>query len=58
LYGLLNDMNWADTGRLAAVLGAKKIASLGTQNHTFTPASIDAEFERSFGYSLGLGVSK
>ncbi|TDJ45847.1 MAG: carbohydrate kinase family protein [Gammaproteobacteria bacterium] len=56
LYGLLNDMNWADTGRLAAILGAKKIASLGTQNHTFTPASVDEEFERSFGYSLGLGA--
>jgi len=58
LYGLLNNMNWADTGRLAAVLGAKKIASLGTQNHSFTPASIDAEFEHSFGYSLGLGANK
>ena len=56
LYGLLNDMNWADTGRLAAILGAKKIASLGTQNHSFTPASVDEEFERSFGYSLGLGA--
>jgi adenosine kinase len=58
LYGLLNNMNWADAGRLAAVLGAKKIASLGTQNHTFTPASIDAEFQSSFGYSLGLGANK
>jgi adenosine kinase len=58
LYGLLNKMNWADTGRLAAVLGAIKIASLGTQNHTFTPASIDEEFERSFGYSLGLGAQQ
>jgi adenosine kinase len=57
LYGLLNDMNWADTGRLAAILGAKKIASLGTQNHTFTPASVDEEFERSFGYNLGLGAN-
>lgn len=54
LYGLLNDLNWADTGRLAAVLGA----SLGTQNHTFTPASVAAEFQRSFGYSLGLGAIK
>jgi adenosine kinase len=56
LYGLLNDMDWADTGRLAAILGAIKIASLGTQNHTFTPASINEEFESSFGYSLGLGA--
>jgi len=54
LYGLLNDMSWADTGRLAAVLGAIKIASLGTQNHCFTRAGIDEEFERSFGYRLGL----
>jgi adenosine kinase len=54
LYGLLNAMSWPDTGRLAAVLGAIKIASLGTQNHCFTPASIDDEFERSFGYRLGL----
>ncbi|MEJ2137890.1 MAG: carbohydrate kinase family protein [Gammaproteobacteria bacterium] len=54
LYGLLNEMSWADTGRLAAVLGATKIASLGTQNHSFTRASINEEFERSFGYQLDL----
>jgi adenosine kinase len=54
LYGLLHNMNWADTGRLAAVLGAIKIASLGTQNHTFTPASINDEFESSFGYRLDI----
>ena len=54
LYGLLNDMSWPDTGRLAAILGAIKIASLGTQNHSFTRAAIDEEFERSFGYRLGL----
>jgi adenosine kinase len=54
LYGLLNDMKWEDTGRLAAVLGAIKIASLGTQNHTFTPQSIDDQFAASFGYRLGL----
>jgi adenosine kinase len=54
LYGLLNEMSWADTGRLAAVLGATKIASLGTQNHSFTRASINEEFERSFGYRLDL----
>jgi adenosine kinase len=54
LYGLLNGLPWPDTGRLAAVLGAIKIASQGTQNHVFSLAGIDAEFERSFGYSLGL----
>ena len=54
LYGLLNDLPWPETGRLAAVLGAIKIASQGTQNHVFSLAGIDAEFERSFGYSLRL----
>jgi adenosine kinase len=54
LYGLLNELNWEDTGRLAAIIGAIKIASLGTQNHSFTPASIDDAFEQHFGYRLGL----
>jgi adenosine kinase len=54
LYGLLNDMNWEDTGRLASLLGAIKIASLGTQNHSFTPQTLDDEFESNFGYRLGL----
>ncbi len=54
LYGLLNEMSWDDAGRLGAVLGAIKIASLGTQNHHFTPQSVDDQFERSFGYRLGL----
>jgi adenosine kinase len=52
LYGLLNGLSWADTGRLAAVLGALKIASLGTQNHGFTRDSVNAVFENSFGYRL------
>lgn len=54
LFGLLNELSWEDTGRLAAIVGAIKIASLGTQNHTFTPASIDDAFEQNFGYRLGL----
>jgi adenosine kinase len=54
LYGLLNQMNWEDTGRLASLLGAIKIASLGTQNHYFTPQTLDDEFEKNFNYRLGL----
>ena len=50
LYGLLNGWSWPDTGRLAAMLGALKIASLGTQNHTFSSASIAAGFKENFGY--------
>ncbi len=54
LYGLLNDMNWEDCGRLAALLGAIKIAHRGTQNHVFTPATLDEQFAAAFGYRLGL----
>jgi len=54
LYGLLNDLNWNDTGRLAALIGSIKIAHRGTQNHQFTPASLDDRFEAAFGYRLGL----
>ena len=54
LYGLLNDMSWDDTGRLAALLGSIKIAHRGTQNHVFSLSELDDRFEAAFGYRLGL----
>ena len=54
LYGLQKEMNWDDTGRLAALLGSIKIAHRGTQNHEFSPASLEEQFEAAFGYRLGL----
>ena len=50
LYGLQNKWSWSDTGRLASLLGAIKIASLGTQNHSFTTKGILTAFEENFGY--------
>ena len=52
LLGLMNDLDWASTGRLAALLGAIKVASLGTQNHHFTRSDIVAEYAKQFGSSL------
>jgi adenosine kinase len=57
LYGLLNDWEWQDTGRLAAILGALKIASLGTQNHRFDGDFIAAQFEQHFGYQPAKGFA-
>lgn len=54
LYGLQHGFSWEDTGRLAALLGALKVASRGTQNHRFTPASVDDMFAAQFGRRLGL----
>ena len=36
LYGLMNGLDWATTGRIASLIGAIKIEHAGTQNHRFT----------------------
>lgn len=52
LYGLMNDMNWKTTGQLAGLLGAIKIAHLGTQNHQFDLDKIERLYQQSYGESL------
>jgi len=52
LYGIMNDMDWETTGRIASLLGAIKIESHGTQNHGFTRAEFHARFKDSFAYSF------
>ncbi|HET6725050.1 MAG TPA: carbohydrate kinase family protein [Gammaproteobacteria bacterium] len=52
IYGLLNDMDWETTGRIAALLGAIKVAQAGTQNHRFTREQFEARFAEVFKYSL------
>ena len=49
LHGLLQGLDWRTTGRIASVMGAIKIESLGTQNHRFTRAEFDARLSQSFG---------
>ncbi|MEL0084140.1 MAG: carbohydrate kinase family protein, partial [Gammaproteobacteria bacterium] len=50
LYGIMNDMDWATTGRIASLLGSIKIASEGTQNHSFTAAEFEQRFLEQFEY--------
>ncbi|UCE88700.1 MAG: carbohydrate kinase family protein [Pseudomonadota bacterium] len=52
LYGLLNDMDWDTTGRIASLMGAIKIEHHGTQNHRFTREEFDERFQQAFGYKL------
>lgn len=52
LYGLLNDLDWETTGRIASLMGAIKIERHGTQNHRFTREEFATRFRRSFGRSL------
>ena len=52
LYGLMNDMDWETTGRVAALMGTIKIEHHGTQRHHFTRAEFDSRFRESFDYAL------
>ncbi len=54
MHGISRGLSWADTGRLAALLGSIKIAHRGTQNHAFTPTSLKQEFRSAFGHELRL----
>jgi adenosine kinase len=52
LYGLLNDLDWETTGRIASLMGAIKIEKHGTQNHRFTREEFEQRFKASFGRSI------
>ena len=52
LYGLLRDLDWETTGRIASLMGAIKIECHGTQNHSFTLDEFKDRFKSSFGRSL------
>ncbi|MCW8848199.1 MAG: carbohydrate kinase family protein [Sedimenticola sp.] len=52
LYGLMNDMDWETTGRIASLMGAIKIEEAGTQNHRFQCDEFSQCFNIAFGYSL------
>ena len=54
-YGIVRGWNWRDTGRLAALLGAIKVGSAGTQNHHFDRAGLREEFKENYGYEINLG---
>jgi len=52
LYGLMNELDWEVTGRIASLLGAIKIEHNGTQNHAFDMDSFKQRYRENFGSSL------
>lgn len=52
LYGLMNDMDWETSGRIASLMGAIKISEHGTQNHLLTREEFDSRFQTEFGRSI------
>ena len=52
LYGIMNDLDWEITGRIASLIGAIKIASHGPQNHQFDRKTFAELYEKNFGQKL------
>jgi len=52
IYGLMNDMDWDTTCRIASLMGAIKIQSHGTQNHSFSLAEFKDKFKQEFSRDL------
>jgi adenosine kinase len=52
LYGLMNDLDWETTGRIASLMGSIKIEHQGPQNHIFTKEQFKKRYKAAFGHSL------
>jgi len=52
LYGLAEGLDWPTTGRIAALLGAIKVAHHGTQNHAFDMDEFRDRYRDAFGHGL------
>ena len=52
LFGIVNDLDWDETGRLASIMGSVKISNRGAQNHRLTRIEIGELYAKNFGFSL------
>ncbi|UOA08038.1 carbohydrate kinase family protein [Methylobacter sp. S3L5C] len=52
LYGLMNELDWDTTGRIASLMGAIKIEHHGTQNHTLDMSEFKRRYHENFGCSF------
>lgn len=52
LHGLMHELDWETTGRIASLMGSIKIAHHGTQNHRFEIQDFEARFEEAFGRTM------
>jgi len=52
LYGLMNELDWETTGRIASLMGAIKIEHHGTQNHSLDINEFKQRYHENFGFSF------
>ena len=49
VHGLLQELDWPTIGRIASLMGAIKIETHGTQNHSFTMPDFKTRYRENFG---------
>jgi adenosine kinase len=52
IFGLMNELDWDTTGRIASLMGSIKIAHAGTQSHRFDMNEFQTRFRAAFGRAL------
>ena len=52
IFGLMNELDWETTGRIASLMGSIKIAHAGTQSHRFDMNEFKQRFHAAFGRNL------
>jgi adenosine kinase len=52
IFGLMNELDWDTTGRIASLMGSIKIAHPGTQSHRFDMNEFKTRFRAAFGREL------
>ncbi len=55
LYGLLNNLDWETTGRIASLMGGIKVEHRGAQNHSPSRQVLSTRYKDEFGGRLALG---
>jgi adenosine kinase len=50
IHGLLRELDWETTGRVASLMGSIKIESRGPQNHEFTREEFRGRYRHIFGH--------
>lgn len=56
LYGLVNNLDWETTGRIASLMGAFKIEYSGGQGYAFELSAFSNRYEKAFKHSPGIGI--
>jgi adenosine kinase len=56
LYGLANGLDWQSSGRIAALCGAIKIETAGTQSHKFTREEFAERYASAFSLEFPVSI--